>query len=646
MKKVLFFATVLIALYSCSNNDYVGNESLLNNNENGAISFSLSVPAVTRAEKVGGAAATDLGNQFIIYGEKNETSYTAPATGNLVFPNYLVNWTTNTAYTTTSNTKDWEYVGITPSGNYQSNITMAGVTYSAVNVAQTIKYWDYSASSYTFTAVSANQADIESGYVKIQKNTASNATNGLYGKGYTITVTDDAHLSNLYLSDRNQINKSADTDRAASNKYGGNVTMKFRNVQSHVRVGMYETISGYDITNIKFYVFNATSGDLTEEAKNATPVSCFGAKCPNIKVNGYAGTLTVTYENASSAIKNQPIVTPSGDSNTNLLLGTNINAISTTSPMKETSATPTWDTEGGAFTPVMPQAKNTTNLKLKVDYTLYNQYTKETIEVKGATAEIPYEYLQWKPNYKYTYIFKISENSNGSTGQGVTGLYPITFDAIEVVTDEGEAEYITTVSEPSITTFGYDATDADNKHYLHGGSEYAAGKDIYATIWDGTAVATPTLGTNVNVYLATTTDATNFPITETSVAESLAEISVGAKKITVDNINDDASTNFTAKPAKVTTVPGEDGVNITIDALKLTGVKATTATTAIVIEYIKTPATYHTTAATYDSAPAFTLYSDPDGTTPVAWADNATNYYKRISVKNVGVYAYKVIRVQ
>ena len=50
---------------------------------------------------------------------------------------------------------------------------------------------------------------------------------------------------------------------------------------------------------------------------------------------------------------------------------------------------------------------------------------------------------------------------------------------------------------------------------------------------------------------------------------------VGAK-INVTDVTSDASTNFSAAPAKVTTVPGEDGVDKTIDALKLTGVKAGT----------------------------------------------------------------------
>ena len=259
---------------------------------------------------------------------------------------------------------------------------------------------------------------------------------------------------------------------------------------------------------------------------------------------------------------------------------------------------------------------------------------------------------------KYTYLFKISENTNGSTGGSVVGLYPITFDAIEIVAEDGQAEYITTVSEPSITTFGV----KDSK-YVTGGSEYEAGSDIYATIMDGSSVKDFTLGTDVNVYLVTTTDAANFPITEASVAEALAEISTGSKKITYVNENTNASSKFTAVPVEVTTVPGEDGVDITgTHALKLTGAKATTLTTAYAIEYIKTAATYHTSSGTFNLADeaAFNtevstngkIYTNATGTTELTWSvynasveSKAATYYRRTAVDNVGTYAYKVIRV-
>ena len=651
MKKYLLFASVLLAFASCANDNYLGteDEQRLAQGEK-PITFGFDVPAATRADNTGATAATALGNYFIVYGEKGETTKAKYGAGNLVFPNYTVHYTTNSAYTTTSNTKDWEYVGETPISTTYVKMT-DGTTPEAAPSEQTIKYWDYGAASYTFTAVSAKKEDIENGRVTILKNTVG--TNNVYEKGYTITLAKTApdvfpEVNKLYFADRKVITKSSGADRTAENAYGGNVTLRFRNLVSQIRAGVYETIPGYDITEIKFYM-----GD--EEAKSST-ISAFGAICPNTKTSEYEGVITVTYyTNTDGSIENQPKVTQSVTPATNLILGTNMSTISdaTDNQLGKTAVAPTWDTDGGAFTQVFPQIDNATDLQLKCNYKLWNSITKEVITVTGATARIPAKYLQWKPNFKYTYLFKISDNTNGSSGTPGTdpaGLWPITFDALEVVAEDGKAEYITTVSEPSITTFGV----KENK-YVVDANEYTAGSDIYATIMDGSSVVDFTIGTNVNVYLATTTDAANFPITEASVAESLAETASGTKKITTTLLNDDAtSTYFTAKPAKVDQVPGEDAVNKDIKALKLTGVKATTNTTALVVEYIKTAATYKSEAHTFADATEltawmaanYTLYTDANCTTPATTANNTEVTYYRKAIGNPGVYAYKVIRVQ
>lgn len=636
MRNITLFMLALAALTACTSDTFVGSEEeeRLAKGET-PISFGFDVPAATRAS--GAEAATALGNQFIVYGEKSEDGATAPAAGNYVFPNYQVNYAANTAYTTTSNTKNWEYVGYTHTTAYQTNIKTKDGSSEAVgasNAAQTIKYWDYSATNYVFTAVSAQQSDITAGNVTIQKNTSGST---VFDKGYTVTLAPSADPTKLYFSDRQVIDQGTGTNRTAPNAYGGNVTLTFRNAASQIRVGMYETIDGYEVKIKKFYYQDNANPAF---ASMSTPVTTnFTANVPNLSTTS-AATLKVTYY-ADGTRVNQPKIAVTGTvANYITLAGSGLAADVT---LATAANSPTYD-NSGSFTTVFPQESNDKNLMLKLDYQLYNPVTRETINVTGATAEIPAEYLQWKPNFKYTYLFKISRNTNGSTGQGVVGLYPITFDAVSIEAENGEAEYITTVSEPSITTFGVKAGK-----YQVDKDEYEAGSDIYATIMDGSSVVDFTLGTNVNVYLATTTDATNFPITEASVAESLAEISTGTKKITTTLKNTDGTTSFTAAPVKVTTVPTEDGLATTINALKLTGAKATTATTAYVIEYIKTAATYNTTGDTYADQTAFdaagTLYSDADGTTVATYAGSSTTYYKRVSLKTMGKYAYKVIRV-
>ena len=204
-------------------------------------------------------------------------------------------------------------------------------------------------------------------------------------------------------------------------------------------------------------------------------------------------------------------------------------------------------------------------------YTLTATGTGEIINVTDATAEIPAQYLKWKPGYAYTYIFKISDNTNGSTGTAgndPAGLYPITFDAVVAESTDGIQETITTVSEPTITTFGISGSK-----YTSGTDEYPAGSDIYAVIMAGSSVVDPTLNTNVKIYSVT---ADGVAITEASVAESLSETSDGTKKITATDVTTETTDYFTAAPATVTSVPGEDGNTKDIKAVKLKGVAAGT----------------------------------------------------------------------
>ena len=551
MKKYVLFATALIALASCTSDDFVGDKTKGDAKGLAPISFDFDVPTATRA--VGPAAAALLGNQFIVYGEKGETADgAAPVTDGstehqLVFKNYVMKYVANTANTTTSNTKDWEYVGF--GQTYGSNVTpQAGET-------QTIKYWDYAASNYVFTAFSAKESDLTDGKVKVTKIQEKTTDNMVYDKGYTVVLTADADPTKLYFSNRVVIAQGTGSDRTAVNAYGGNVTFNFYNGVSQVRAAMYETVPGYQVVIDKFYYDNTAAPGFDDMTTAGTDK--FYANVPNLTTDK-AATLTVTYYEAGARL-NQPKISTSGTANNYLALGTNLKATTT---LGENVGAAVYDKSDKSYTMVFPQESNNKDLKLKVDYTLKNTKTGETIKVKGATANVPAEYLAWKPNFKYTYIFKISDDSNGHTGPGSdpAGLYPITFDAAVIEAESGEAEYITTVSEPSITTFGVKA----NK-YVHGGNEYEAGSDIYATFMEGSTAIAPT-ALNYKVYSVTTSDATNFPITEASVAEALGESPTGTAKITC--------TAYSTNVSIVSTVPGEDGTDITKAAVKLAGVAA------------------------------------------------------------------------
>jgi len=392
-----------------------------------------------------------------------------------------------------------------------------------------------------------------------------------------------------------------------------------------------------------YYVNDADPSFATMTTGNTTN---FVANVPNISPvspkTSVAGTFTVKYYEKNSAndaagISNHPTIsfapTEPSDSKNYITLGTEI--IDATK-LGETAPTATYDKAGEAFTTVFPQETNAKNLKLKIDYQLKNTVTNEVINITGKTAEVPAQYLCWKPNFKYTYLFKITDDE----------LYPITFDAVSIEAENGEAEYITTVSEPSITTFG-----VKGGKYSVGKNEYEAGTDVYATVED--VSVNPTLSaTNMKLYTVTTSDATNFPITEASVAEALIEgPTLNAAQATAAKIKLPTNPALTYQ----NTVPAEDGTTINMDGTNNKAAKFTTAASSVyALVYEKTAATYTVDGGqTYADAAAFTaagtLYKE-SGCTNVADAayygehPDAT-YYKRTAVSNKGVYAIKIVRV-
>lgn len=611
MKKNLLIAAIAItALASCSSDEFVGDESpQTSSGTNGAISFNLNTAAVTRA--TGASAATALDYQFIVWGEKNEsggTAVTVPS-ANIVFPNYQVNWVA-LPKSTTSNSSGWEYVGYTHSNtastdDYQTNIT------PSLSVAQEIKYWDMNASNYVFTAVSALKEDLQTGKVKITKTFSG--TNE-YAKGYTITAAADAHFDKLYFADRNIITSDFGTSP---------VTLNFRNLLSHIRVGIYETIPGYDVTAIKFY---QTDGTTEFKTTGESPTSVFGATVDNLKPG--ANTLTVTYNT-----DNKAIVSTTGDRATTIILGQNFNTLSTSSKLAETSAQPTWETSGGDYTSVFPREGVTTDMTLKVKYTLYNSASGETIDITGS-ATVPGEYLQWKPNYKYSYIFKLTDDA----------LTPITFDAVQVETETGSIEYITTVNSPSIATY-QNGTEVTTKN------EYITGKPIYVVVADGTAL---TVGTDAKLYTATVEDGFIEGITEKTVANALANgtdgtggskvlTDVGNKKLTVTPAAGGTLTAFSTIPA----ADSPTGAELTINGAQFTP----SAVGNYVFEYSKAAVTAVYTAV----ANGTTLTNGGKYYTSDAGAGefvsngtevaNGTNYFELTTPASPAVKAYKVIKV-
>lgn len=335
--------------------------------------------AVTRA--VTGLEDVLTGDKtFQVWGYKNDA-----ATGNeytsyqAVMPNFTVNWGANTAYTTTSNTNDWEYVG-------------QGAT-EQQRAEQTIKYWDFGAKAYRFFGYALGNATASPATAAAAVNVPDGFPTGnstpTSAETVTFSATVDAstpatiaaapYFSRLWFSDGNPANYP-------DKQFGKPVQLEFLKPFARVRF-LFTFVEGLSfgresLKNMKFY---------------PTPAGT----SPTIAT---AGTVAVSYPLKGPATTESWAVTPGTGASDH------INAFTI-----DYYETPVPGTVPTGY-PVNTQPTSWPNTPKKW-YTVLpaptqGSYTAEvcvfTEEVKSVV--IPAEYMSWKAGYEYTYKFKITES--------------------------------------------------------------------------------------------------------------------------------------------------------------------------------------------------------------------------------------------
>ncbi|MBR1903312.1 MAG: hypothetical protein IJ826_10115 [Bacteroidaceae bacterium] len=598
-KNHLFLATAIVALAGCSDNTYMGDLEGGAGTGTGAISFNMNTPTLSRAS--GASAAEKLDYKFKVYGVKKTGStysnvfasgiYNAGADYNADPDAYWVWYNASTANTTTSNTADWDYVGAAGThGTASHEATVAS------GKDQTIKYWDYGADQYEFVAYSA---------------TVAGATISKYRKdGFTVTAT-PAQLAGLYIADKLTISTKNNTPTQPSsgyNKIGNIVQFTFRAAGAKVRLGIYETIPGYAVQNVKF---RPNSAEFEATTANAKLSGSF-----NGTSSSTSGTYNVTYNSTTGIAEFDATASASNYFD----FGTFASA--TPTAIGETSTTPMWASGSADYQSVLPNTDNPANMILYVDYDLYNSVSGETIHVKGAKAVVPSMYMTWNPNYAYTYLFKISDNTNGTTGTEGTspeGIFPITFDALTIATTDGaEVGTITTVSTPAITTYQESSVSAAGITYA------ASSKPIYITInTTGTLADLTTSNTKLYTVAAGTTEADLVLTTKTKTASGLLSILAANEEIQGVTFTSGKTAKFT--PAASTTYAIEYKVSDAVAAVYTAVPNETTLTLGN---------TYYTSDA---GAGEFVSVGTE--------VSNGTNYYTLTTPASPAVYQYKIIVV-
>ena len=460
MKKYIFLAAYKINLVPSSKEDVLGNTpGSTPTSANSAIKFDGNAGKISRATS--NTASTPQGKldyQFKIYGVKSGANNNYSK----VFENYSI-WYNTTK--TTSNTNDWEYVA--GAGMITTGET-ANPTKITLNDAQTIKYWDYASDNYHFVAGSP----IENFDYELDQNgnIASAKIKGLGGHIEANSGTTATTFNPVYVAKPKVVAK---TD------YQKPVQFEFVRQQSMVRVGIYETIPGYKITDIKFY----KQGENGLEKVDATNNIILTSTTPDYFVGGPDVTGTITYDWTTPGYTFDYTGTYTKDKNWYagaLTKGVEATTSTETTISKLYGSDGDMDVTNGYFIVMPTLVKDPSAILIKCDYTLKSEdKSGETIKVTGATAAIPAAYSKWDINTRYTYLFKISENTNGTTGnpddKDPAGLYPITFNAaVTEMTDKTEGT-TTTFTAPSITTYQKGSVEGNT-------IKYVADKNIDVTV--------------------------------------------------------------------------------------------------------------------------------------------------------------------
>ena len=210
--------------------------------------------------------------------------------------------------------------------------------------------------------------------------------------------------------------------------YNNKVQIAFKRIGAQIRVGFYENIDGYkvEILDLKEGTYDGVC--VTPAVENADNTYSYGKlyHTAGATVDFFATDATLSITGNDAQVFNDEyikFVTPTG-------------VVSTDKTFPTMSAT--------HYYVIPANSTNKTGLTFHVSYKLTAEDSGETVIVRNATVFVPFDYCDWKSNFIYNYIFKLTKNSTGSTDPtdpvdpvdptpGTdTALKPIIFDNVTI----------------------------------------------------------------------------------------------------------------------------------------------------------------------------------------------------------------------
>ena len=325
-------------------------------------------------------------------------------------------------------------------GTYAGETVNPNTPYASNNEGQYLRYWDKSADHTCFYAYAP--------YV----NTGATGKTVTYVDG---TPKGSSHDTYVLTIPNGTIEHGFDDPSTyefmyASAKvlvvdYGHDVSLKFNRLNAKVNIKFWEDIEGYSVRLIDLTpAYGVAATPSIKEAgqgsygyklgkiytKNGVKIK-FNADAEFQSLKQYAGETTsdpLNFKTPTASLigENRVMATPSPSTYYAIPKGSGANVLA--------DGELNYSASGSAPATELAQ----TGLTFHVSYELIST-TGEKITVTDATVHVPQDYCNWEANKHYTYIFRITKNSNGSTATTtpdptdpevptVNALYPIVFD--------------------------------------------------------------------------------------------------------------------------------------------------------------------------------------------------------------------------
>lgn len=424
MKKFIYLAAATLMLAGCSN-DFELSDGTGNTNGSNVIGFqvqgknSVSQRALNLyqtghynfgvfAYKKGDAVNNVMDNYLVGYMDdtnKKGYSFTSDSQTTLGDQNGEYNGQSYWSYENLGYTQ-YNYMGTEGFYTKDQNHYMSNIE------KQYLKFWDKSAEYTTFYAYAP--------YI----NRSVKATASFTNNDQTLHIPDgsvqEAYVEGNQTYDHCEYMYAANKVVVAD--YGKDVPLSFKRLNAKVNIKFWEDINGYSVR-----ILNLTDayGVAATPAIPATP----GEK--------YSFTVGEYYAKSGFDINLTDVAAPVV---TQLTGTTSQVPLKFTSPAaSEIGTTRVMATASPTTYYAIPK-NNTTGFTFHVSYELTAVESGERIVVQDATVHVPSTNANWKGNNHYTYIFRITKNSNGTTGDPGTihpddpnvdpdqSLYPIIFD--------------------------------------------------------------------------------------------------------------------------------------------------------------------------------------------------------------------------